>query len=180
MEKEHSFLWNLINDKLYSKLNINASVPPILKKFRSELKNSYYQYGQVIYVNEDSTSSACPVCNDKFIKWINKKWNLEEYKKNKLYGHLTESESSMHHLTDDEYNKKYDNNDKFREKHTNDKGKKKDNIYRSWNWCNYHMKDNPKWFDFIKSWDDLATYNIAKKALEYLEYLESQNNDETK
>ena len=86
----------------------------------------------------------------------------------------------MHHLTDDEYNKKYDNNDKFREKHTNDKGKKKDNIYRSWNWCNYHMKDNPKWFDFIKSWDDLATYNIAKKALEYLEYLESQNNDETK
>ena len=74
MEKEHSFLWNLINDKLYSKLNINASVPPILKKFRSELKNSYYQYGQVIYVNEDSTSSACPVCNDKFIKWINKKW----------------------------------------------------------------------------------------------------------
>ena len=180
MEKEHSFLWNLINDKLYSKLNINVSVPPILKKFRSELKNSYYQYGQVIYVNEDSTSSACPVCNDKFIKWINKKWNLEEYEKNKLYGHLTESESSMHHLTDDEYNKKYDNNEKFREKHTNDKGKKKDNIYGSWNWCNYHMKDNPKWFDFIKSWDDLATYNIAKKALEYLEYLKSLNSDETK
>ena len=29
-------------------------------------------------------------------------------------------------------------------------------------------------------WDDLATYNIAKKALEYLEYLKSLNNNKTK
>ena len=65
-----------------------------------------------------------------------------------------------------------------------------DENYQEWKWkawilenqdsCDYHMKDNPKWFDFIKSWDDLATYTIAKKALEYLEYLESQNKDETK
>ena len=65
----------------------------------------------------------------------------------------------------------------------------------------HHNNKNPAWdeckkepFEIQKSknivgeyqgmlfhdWDDLATYNIAKKALEYLEYLESQNNDETK
>lgn len=35
------------------------------------------------------------------------------------------------------------------------------------------------WIEF-KDWDDLATYNIAKRALEYLEYLKSLNSDETK
>lgn len=65
----------------------------------------------------------------------------------------------------------------------------------------HHNNKNPAWdeckkepFEIQKSknivgeyqgmlfhdWDDLATYNIAKKALEYLEYLESQNKDETK
>jgi hypothetical protein len=33
------------------------------------------------------------------------------------------------------------------------------------------MKNNPLWFSFITSWDDLATYNIAKKWLEYLKTL---------
>ena len=34
--------------------------------------------------------------------------------------------------------------------------------------CNYQMKNNPYWFTYINFWDDLATYNIAKKWLEYL------------
>ena len=36
--------------------------------------------------------------------------------------------------------------------------------------CDYHIgNENYPEFKFIKSWDDLATYNIAKKAKEYLE-----------
>lgn len=35
-------------------------------------------------------------------------------------------------------------------------------------WCDYHIQINNGWFSFIKSWDDLATYNIARKALMHL------------
>lgn len=41
-------------------------------------------------------------------------------------------------------------------------------IMKNWKICDYHMKNNNYWFSFITSWDDLATYNIAKKWLEYL------------
>jgi hypothetical protein len=60
--------------------------------------------------------------------------------------------------------------------------------YKEWNWidywknleeakktkndnCDFHMKDNNCGFTFLTSWDDLATYNIAKKWLEYLSHL---------
>ena len=36
--------------------------------------------------------------------------------------------------------------------------------------CDYHMGENNYWFDFIESWDDLATYNIAKRWIEYFSY----------
>ena len=37
--------------------------------------------------------------------------------------------------------------------------------------CDYHMSKNNYWFDFIKSWDDLAAYNIAKRWYEYFNSL---------
>jgi hypothetical protein len=50
-----------------------------------------------------------------------------------------------------------------------------DNIYHDennpWkNWCDFDTREKSKnyWFDFIKSWDDLAAYNIAKRWIEYL------------
>ena len=74
-----------------------------------------------------------------------------------------EAEASMHHIND-----------------------ASDQNYAKWKWkswsledgsiCNYNMKHNPKWFDFIQSWDDLATYNIAKKAKEYLGFLAQWEN----
>lgn len=57
----------------------------------------------------------------------------------KLFWHWSfEYENSMHH-----YSEKY--------------------WYDTDDFCDYHMKNNHYWYDFIKSWDDLATYNIAKK-----------------
>lgn len=38
ISSNHAFLWNLINDKIYQKLMLSLDVPPILKKYRSEIK----------------------------------------------------------------------------------------------------------------------------------------------
>lgn len=55
----------MVNDKIYQKLMLSLDVPPILKKYRSEIKDKeYLQHGKVFYVNKESTSSACPSCND--------------------------------------------------------------------------------------------------------------------
>lgn len=45
--------------------------------------------------------------------------------------------------------------------------------------CDYYIgNENYPEFEFIKSWDDLATYNIAKKAKEYLESLSKKEDSE--
>ena len=183
ISSNHAFLWNLINDKIYQKLMISLDVPPILKKYRSELtKDTLTQHGKVFYINENLTSKACPSCNDTLTIEVN--WTLKEKDPNKhkvkvyqLFWHLTEYENEMHHLTDEEYDNLYDNDKNFKKFHSNDKWNKKQNSYLAWENCDYNMKHNPKWFDFIRSWDDLATYNIAKKAKEYLEFLEKQKNN---
>lgn len=178
LRKNHSFLWNMVNDKIYQKLMLSLDVPPILKKYRSEIKDKeYLQHGKVFYVNKESTSSACPSCNDT-LTITNNWWQfIDKTEKNisKLFWHLTEYENEMHHLTDEEYDNLYDNDESFKVEHTK-KWKKKSNIYLAWENCDYNMKHNPKWFDFIQSWDDLATYNIAKKAKEYLEFLAQWEN----
>ena len=82
---------------------------------------------------------------------------------------MTDYEYEMHHYqewNDVDYTQWNDNkwkNGKERMDNNLKQSKKTEN-----NNCNYHMKNNPCWFDFIKSWDDLAAYNIAKKWLEYL------------
>jgi hypothetical protein len=66
---------------------------------------------------------------------------------------LADCESSMHHC------------DKSCT-HPIGKNRKKEDYSNSQ--CDYHMANNPGRFEFLKSWDDLATYNIAKKGIEYI------------
>lgn len=130
-----------------------------------DTEKKYHSNGIIFFVNEDSTSSACPVCNPKL-------YNVNNIYK--LYWHWEwkEKEKSMHHINNI--------NDKNGENYQEWKWKSWE--LESWDLCDFHIWYNKKYpdFSFIKSWDDLATYNIAKRALEYLEYLESQNNDKTK
>lgn len=144
IKNTYTYLGNLINEKVYNKLQLTIDVPPILKKFRSEVnvkKDECVQHGRVLYVHE-KTSSICPVCGDN---------------KNKLYGHLKWKlrEQNMHHCDDP-------NLCPGIESHVS-RDNKAD--------CDYHMRVNPGEFAFISSWDDLATYNIAKKGLDYLQSL---------
>lgn len=61
--QNHAYLANMINEKLYSRFQIKNEVPPILKKFRSDIGGKEpIQHGKVIYVNQDGTSNQCPVC----------------------------------------------------------------------------------------------------------------------
>ena len=127
-------------------------------------KEKYSNNGILFFVDEKNTSSVCPICNWNFIQKIEKNWEvIEQENKNikKLFGHWRwkEFETSMHHIND-ENNKNYQ---RWKWKSGNlEKGDLCD--YGIWN------KNYPE-FEFIKSWDDLATYNIAKKAKEYLESL---------
>jgi hypothetical protein len=51
---------------------ISLDVPPILKKYRSELiKDTLTQHGKVFYINENLTSKACPSCNDTLTIEVN-------------------------------------------------------------------------------------------------------------
>ena len=163
-----TFIWNTLNEKIYNKLQLSLEVPPILKKFRTDIwAKETIQHWKIIYVNEKNTSSACPACNKTLLK-IDENWILvdkDDKEVFKLFWHLTEFENSMHHINDEN-----------------------DENYQKWKWksgnlekgdCDYHIgnKNYPE-FEFIKSWDDLATYNIAKKAKEYLESLPKKEDSE--
>ena len=157
----NTFIWNTLNEKIYNKLQLSLEVPPILKKFRTDIwAKETIQHWKIIYVNEKDTSSACPACNKTLLK-IDENWILvdkDDKEVFKLFWHLTEFENAMHHINDEN-----------------------DENFQKWKWesgdlekggCDYHIgNENYPEFEFIKSWDDLATYNIAKKAKEYLESL---------
>lgn len=158
-------LINQYNYLSYKDFNLNLQLSPnIIKKDILFKNNNIYDFfWNFIFVNQDNTSSACPVCNNKLIEM--KKWNIVENKNiNKLFWHWkwAEFENSMHHYSENN-GINYRKSIKEAKKTKNDK-------------CDYNIKNNPKWFDFIKSWDDLATYNIAKKAKEYLENLIENKN----
>ncbi len=158
-----TFIWNVVNEKIYNRLELNLEVPPILKKFRTDIWwKQIIQHGKVIYVDENNTSKACPRCNEYLLK-KDKNWNLIEKKGdweiNKLWWHLMWEiwEYNMHHCDNPKNCPNIEN-------HISKENKAK---------CDYHMKNNNYWFDFIKSWDDLAAYNIAKKWLEYINFINS-------
>ena len=144
-------------------LGINVKKSELISlNLNTNVENKKYEmFAHFLFVNPAYTSEACPICNWNFIQKIEKNWEvIEQENKNikKLFGHWRwkEFENSMHHINDE-----------------NDKNSQK------WKWesgdlekgdCDYYIgNENYPEFEFIKSWDDLATYNIAKKAKEYLE-----------
>ena len=138
-----------------------------LSKSGKKTNAEYGHYWHFLFVNPDFTSEACPVCNKDINLFDIDRWNDKEENKNnqkslsKLYWHWKWKlwESNMHHCDNP-------GNCPNIESHISTQNTSK---------CDYHMKDNRKWFDFLTSWDDLATYNIAKKAKEYLEFLSEQS-----
>lgn len=67
--KNHGHLANIVNEKLYNRFQMTHDVPPILKRFRSDVfvngSQKWLQHGKVVYINRDNTSNACPVCGEK-------------------------------------------------------------------------------------------------------------------
>lgn len=144
-------------------LGINVKKSDLIsssKKWNTENKK-YEMFAHFLFVNPDYTSEACPICNWNFIQEVDKNWKVVEKEGiKKLFGHWRwkEFENSMHH---------YSENNKINYGGYVDEAKKTRNDN-----CDYHIgNENYPEFKFIKSWDDLATYNIAKKAKEYLESL---------
>ena len=165
-----TYVWMYIVKSLFNRFTKRIKYTPewieieqdviLDKNYENSIKIDwkYWSNWIIFYINESNTSKACPICNKTLLK-VDKNWILKEKdgkddnKIYKLYWHLKrKNENKMRHLSD---------NEKF----------------QPWkieiNWkiekiCDYNMEKNNYWLDFIKSWDDLATYNIAKKALEYL------------
>lgn len=142
-------------------LGINVKKSELIslnEKWNAE-NQKYQMFAHFLFVNPDYTSEACPICNWDFIQEIDENWKVSENKNiNKLFGHWRwkKFETSMHH---------YSENNKVNYGGYLDEAKKTRNDN-----CDYHIgNENYPEFKFIKSWDDLATYNIAKKAKEYLE-----------
>lgn len=139
------------------------------KKYETTIwKEKYSNNGILFFVDEKNTSSVCPICNWNFIQEVDKNWKVVEKEGiKKLFGHWRwkEFENSMHH---------YSENNKINYRGYVDEAKKTRNDN-----CDYYI-GNEKYpeFEFIKSWDDLATYNIAKKAKEYLESLPKKEDSE--
>ena len=116
--------------------------------------NEKFQLWNLFFIDPSWTSTDCPKC-----------WKT-------LFWHWTwDNEWSMRHLTNEEYDIFFEEwelskNDKLRKEWENNK-------YLARNNCNFIIWNKEQFpeFSFIKSWDDLATYNIAKKWLEYIKNL---------
>ena len=115
---------------------------PIKVRDRKKLENNNNWI--IFFINQSSTSLSHPWCEQNGIRI---KWN-DNYNEEKLKSELKENEDLF--LKISSYVKE---NDKI------------DIVYC--NKCNFCTIDNEDY----PGWDDLATYNIAKKAKEYLESL---------
>lgn len=122
---------------------------PIKVKDRKKLENNNNWI--IFFINQSSTSLCHPWCEQNGIRI---KWN-DNYNEEKLKSELKENEDLFFKISS--YVKE---NDKI------------DIVYC--NKCNFCTIDNEDYSD----WDDLATYNIAKKAKEYLESLPKKEDSE--
>lgn len=149
-------------------INVKKSDLISLSKKGNTENKKYEMFAHFLFVNPDYTSEACPICNWNFIQEVDKNWKVVEKEGiKKLFGHWRwkEFENSMHH---------YSENNKINYRGYVDEAKKTRNDN-----CDYYIgNENYPEFEFIKSWDDLATYNIAKKAKEYLESLQKKEDSE--
>ena len=141
--KTNTSLWTRFEQKLLQKMSSLSFVPPTYKQILTIKDEKNTEIKQLWIIGYIDETNTSDFCP-----------NCEK----KLFWHWTfDFEKIMHHYK--EWN--WINYWIFLEK-----AKKTENIN-----CDYHMKNNNYWFNFIKSWDDLATYNIAKKWLEYINNL---------
>lgn len=122
---------------------------PIKVKDRKKLENNNNWI--IFFINQSSTSLCHPWCEQNGIRI---KWN-DNYNEEKLKSELKENEDLFFKISS--YVKENDTIDI---------------VYC--NKCNFCTIDNEDYSD----WDDLATYNIAKKAKEYLESLPKKEDSE--
>ena len=169
-EKYNITIWTIFERKLLQKFTYNGTVPPNYKLFFTlKDEENLNQIWNFIYIPETNTSNACPVCSIwNFLKKTrNGKIEVDNEKIYKLFGHWywPEFENSMHHLSNEEY-------EKLKNEWILKGDDLKKNKYQPWeiNWkeCDYHMGKNNYWFNYLHSWDDLATYNIARFGFDYL------------
>lgn len=142
----NSSLWSKIEFKLLQKFSWKNLVPPVFKQILSikEVKDYNIKQLWIIWYVEKDDSSK-----NCPICW------------KELFWHWTfEFENLMHHYSEKYWYNYWDKIEKAK-KTTKDS-------------CDYHMKNNNYWYDFITSWDDLATYNIAKKWMELMTEKDSQ------
>lgn len=180
-EKSHQFtsfwayIWTKIVNLLFNKFTKDISedfnkieqLVILDKNYENSIKSNnkedkFINNGVLFFVHEENTSKACPNCNKRLTIENKDKRILENIPTKNLYWHWKwkEADASMRHIN-----------------HESDQN------YESWKWtswtleewkkCDFHIWNETyeKEFWFIHSWDDLATYNIAKKAKEYLEFL---------
>lgn len=102
------------------------------------------QLWNIVFIDEKDTSVLCPSCNSLLIRCKNPK-DKDEWKKPKIN-------------TDSDVENIYWNFRKISDivRHNTDDD------------CKWNSSIKNKEFNEIKSWDDLATYNIAKKWLEFM------------
>ena len=185
-EKSHQFtsfwtyIWTKIVNLLFNKFtkdiseNFNKIEQLVIldKNYENSVKlnskeDKFINNGVLFFVHEKNTSKACPYCNERLTIENKEKWTLENIDDTKnLYWHWKwkEFEHSMCHIND-----------------------VSDQNYENWKWtswtlegwkmCDFRIWNETyeKEFWFIHSWDELATYNIAKKAKEYLDFLKENN-----
>lgn len=155
-EKNNTTLWSRIEMKLLQKFASLSQIPPNYKQiFSLQSDKKLYQLWIIWYINKEHTSKACPKCNETLF-WH---WYWPDFEK------------SMKHLKNEEY-------EELKNENMLKSDDRKTNKYLPWtiNWkpCDFYLQNpNYKEFNFLTSWDDLATYNIAKKWLEYLKNYKS-------
>ncbi|MBF0913388.1 hypothetical protein HXK64_00205 [Candidatus Gracilibacteria bacterium] len=130
-------------------------------------EDKFINNGVLFFVHEKNTSKACPYCNERLTIENKEKGTLENIDDTKnLYGHGKgkEFEHSMCHINDVS-DQNYEN------------GKWTSGTLEGGKMCDFRIGNETyeKEFGFIHSGDELATYNIAKKAKEYLDFLKENN-----
>jgi len=136
----NSSLGSKIELKLLQKFASKNFVTPVYKQILTIKDNKKYNIKQLWIIWYVDEKNTSDSCP---ICW------------SKLFWHWSfEFENLMHHYTEKYWYNYWDSLDKAKK--------------TTYDICDYHMNDKNYWYFFINSWDDLATYNIAKKWIEYL------------
>ena len=123
--------------------NGNQLTPYIVQKSCFYKKNT--QWGNIVFVDEENTSSLCPKCNQKAVRCKDpldkEKWKQADCHSavdvKNIYGQFRKVKERVQHKPEDN--------------------------------CNWNSTEKEREFSEIRNGDDLASYNIAKRGLEFLQ-----------